>query len=782
MGPERHILDCTLRDGGYVNEWDFKPEQALKITQSLVDSRIDIIECGFISATTGKVGTTNFPKLDMINEMLAHVQFPKDEATPAPLFVAMINLGEFPLKDLPSCPATTVGKIEGIRLVFTKAQWKDAVKVAPHIIDKGYKLFVQPMLTVGYQDMEILEMLKAFDPLDFYAMYIVDSFGSMTGEQFRRYHSLFENNLKPSARLGYHAHNNMQLAYSNSITFLDLAERRNIIIDSSVLGMGRGAGNLNSELLTDYMNKRLGKAYKVQPLLEVIDSSLAAIKREKPWGYSIAQFLSASLNIHPNYAGYLTRKCNLTVNDMDSILRNIPVECRTRYNEKVIQESYLKWRKQFYMEENLDVSAFKGLNVCVVASGPSARIHQGRIRSYVTDHSAIVVALNHVPDFMDHDYVFVNNQRRYDEFIEKIEKSKLIATTNLHLKSSHIGCHLVDFPRLVEETEPVSSDNSAVLFFALARRMGVGSVGVAGLDGFGDGQNYNYDELAGVWDEKEMFTRNDELARATAHFGTAINLTFVTPSRFEKELPIRACGVIPARYKSSRFEGKPLFPIAGVPMIKRTYDQVAKSTVLDKLIVATDDDRIAKFCQENGIPFMMTSSDCLTGTDRVAEVARRTDYNFFVNIQGDEPIIDPRTVDEVIEAYRKHRDEYIAYNLYKKVDSDDTPESNTVIKVIVNEKNELMYMSRHPVPYEKGVNERGFLKQVTVYGFTRRSLELFSSTGKSQVEKSEDIEILRFLEKGHKVMMVETELDSIAVDIPDDVKRVEAWLETNELK
>lgn len=766
------ILDCTLRDGGYVNNWAFSNSQARHILQSLVASRIDVVECGFVSQKKGRENSTCFPDFESVNALLHEVEC----SNHTPLFVIMINLGEYDLDTLPECTDSYPG-VQGIRLAFHKKQWREALEAAPKIIDKGYKLFVQPMLTVGYSDREILDLLEAFHPLDYYAMYIVDTFGSMSGEQFRRYHALFENNLKPQARLGYHSHNNLQLAYSNAITFLDLAYTREILIDSSVLGMGRGAGNLNTELLAGYMNDRLGTSYEIGPLLEVIDSTLEGIKREKEWGYSIAHFLSASLNCHPNYAGYLLKKKNLTVRDIKSLLESIPLDDRVRYDEGLIERIHVESRKAIQREESLDENLFANHRVVMLASGPSAKKHPELILRACQERGARVVALNHVPDFLVPDYVFMTNQKRYDEFLDQLEPTKLIASTHLDLKRTHAGAHLVDGNRLLAEA-PGSSDNVALQFLGLAERLGVQDVLVAGLDGYDPValEPYSYEERGGILDPEVMAQRNLELEEGIRVAATHTVITFITPSRFQGVLPLRICGVIPARYESSRFEGKPLAKISGIPMLKRTFDQAKKCNGLDELLVATDDERIQAFCESEGMRCEMTSKDCLTGTDRVAEVARKTDYDFYINIQGDEPVIDPRTLDQIEQAYRTHLDEYIAYNMYKRVQPDEQPESPAVIKVIVNEKDELMYMSRHPVPFEKGKNEKGYLKQVCVYGFTRKALELFSATGKAPVEMSEDIEILRFLEKGYKVGMVETTLDSIAVDVPEDIARVEEWL------
>lgn len=235
-------------------------------------------------------------------------------------------------------------------------------------------------------------------------------------------------------------------------------------------------------------------------------------------------------------------------------------------------------------------------------------------------------------------------------------------------------------------------------------------------------------------------------------------------------------GVIPARYKSTRFEGKPLVKINGVPMLKRTYLQAKKSTLLDDLIVATDDVRIYDFCLGEKIPVVMTSQDCLTGTDRVAEVSKQLKYDLYINIQGDEPIIDPAAITQLISEYRKYKDKYIAYNLYKIISDTAEINSNTIIKVVVSELDELMYMSRLPIPYSNSPQKAIFKQQIPVYGFTKAALDIFSSHKKTINEQFEDIELLRFIDLGYKLKMSKTNVNSISVDTPSDLKKIELFL------
>ncbi|MDD2640675.1 MAG: 3-deoxy-manno-octulosonate cytidylyltransferase [Arcobacteraceae bacterium] len=238
----------------------------------------------------------------------------------------------------------------------------------------------------------------------------------------------------------------------------------------------------------------------------------------------------------------------------------------------------------------------------------------------------------------------------------------------------------------------------------------------------------------------------------------------------------RILGVIPARYKSTRFEGKPLTLINGVPMIKRTYNQAKKSELLDELIVATDDTRILTYCESEGIPVIITSENCLTGTDRLAEVSKKMDFDLYVNIQGDEPVIDPNAISQIVDIYHQYGNEYMVYNLYKIIDTMNEVNSHTIIKVIVNEQDEVMYMSRFPVPFSNSGLVQQFRQQIPVYGFTKDALSIFSNHKKTINEQYEDIELLRFLDLGYKIKMSETKVDSIAVDVPNDVKKVEMFL------
>ncbi len=230
--------------------------------------------------------------------------------------------------------------------------------------------------------------------------------------------------------------------------------------------------------------------------------------------------------------------------------------------------------------------------------------------------------------------------------------------------------------------------------------------------------------------------------------------------------------VIPARYQSSRLPGKPLVSLLGVPMIVRTFRQCAKVVPPGNIVVATDDARIRACCEAEGIQVMMTSSACLTGTDRVAEVARSYPANVYINVQGDEPVFNPEDLLALIATAERFPNDVI--NGYCKIDSEEMFRSSSTPKVVARPDGRLLYMSRAPIPTNKAHGLMDAWRQVCAYAFPRAALEAFSAVNvKTPLEAIEDIEILRFLELGWDVRMIPMSDLSVAVDNPEDVVRAE---------
>lgn len=240
---------------------------------------------------------------------------------------------------------------------------------------------------------------------------------------------------------------------------------------------------------------------------------------------------------------------------------------------------------------------------------------------------------------------------------------------------------------------------------------------------------------------------------------------------------MKAIVVIPARYKSSRFPGKPLTKLLGKPMILWVAELSAKAIGIKSVYIATDDKRIAKVVKGSGFQVIMTSTQALTGTDRLAEVAERVISDIYINVQGDEPLVSPQDILKAIEQKKSYPNQVI--NGYCALLKEEDPSSVKIPKVIFTEQQQMIYMSRQPIPGVKDVKEGlvEYYKQVCIYAFNRQELLAYGSFGrKSIIEQSEDIEILRFLEWNQGIRMFKTQQGSLAVDTPEDVAKVERAL------
>ncbi|MDC0515610.1 3-deoxy-manno-octulosonate cytidylyltransferase [Flavobacteriaceae bacterium] len=237
--------------------------------------------------------------------------------------------------------------------------------------------------------------------------------------------------------------------------------------------------------------------------------------------------------------------------------------------------------------------------------------------------------------------------------------------------------------------------------------------------------------------------------------------------------------VIPARLKSTRLPNKPLIKIQGKEVLLRTYEQCLLATnAPEKVIVATDHKSIVHFCETHSIQVIMTSEHCLTGTDRVSEVANKIKADSYINVQGDEPILNPEDLKTVIASVKDNPEKI--YNGFAEIKEEEDYFSPNIPKVIFHPvTKELIYMSRAAVPANKKLDFEKAWKQVCIYAFPKHCLDAFSTHKKTPLEAIEDIEVLRFLELGYSVQMIPLSGDGIAVDVPEDIIKIETYLNEN---
>ncbi|MCM1235518.1 MAG: aldolase catalytic domain-containing protein [Ruminococcus flavefaciens] len=325
-----NLLDCTLRDGGYINKWAYSDEAIIDIIRNLIDAGLDFLEVGYINSRGHAGNTTQFDSIERIEEYL-----PKDRKNC--ILLAMADVQQFSIESLTEY---TGRSIEGIRIVFYKYQVKEALELAKVVQACGYKLFMQPMVTIDYTVDEYSNLVQEISKLNPYAVSIVDSFGYMLKEDFRKYFRILDNLLEKEAVIGFHSHNNMDLAFITAQDILEYNTSRRIVIDSSLYGMGRGAGNLNTELIANYYNLTLGHKYNINLILDMISKHIMPIYQQRAWGYSPYLFITGLYHYHPNYACYLLEEHpEITVAQFAEFMETVPEEMKTRCKKQyVLQE------------------------------------------------------------------------------------------------------------------------------------------------------------------------------------------------------------------------------------------------------------------------------------------------------------------------------------------------------------------------------------------------------------------------------------------------------------
>ncbi len=243
---------------------------------------------------------------------------------------------------------------------------------------------------------------------------------------------------------------------------------------------------------------------------------------------------------------------------------------------------------------------------------------------------------------------------------------------------------------------------------------------------------------------------------------------------------MKIVAVIPARYNSTRFPGKPLADICGKPMIWWVYNQVKKVKEINEVYVATDDERIEKVCTDYNFNVVMTSVDNETSTTRVQEVSNKVKADLYLVINGDEPLIDPNVIRKIIPQEEINNNDIYVANLMTKITDPVQMLDFTNIKVVTDVNNNAMFFSRSPIPYPKNSLDYSFYKHVGVLIYNKKALDFFKNTKKGKIEMIEDVNEIRFLENGEKIKMVEVESESLSVDTPKDLIKIRELINEKE--
>ena len=525
------VLDCTLRDGGYVNNWNFGYNNIKRIISYLNKSDVDIIECGFIRDINEKIEKgkdySNYDSFDSIVKYGKSL-FKKDKR-----YCLMLLAETYPIENL---EYINQNYIDTIRLSFHKSDMRKGITMAKIIKEKGYNLFLQPTATMSYSDDEIIELLKKCNEIKPESVAIVDTFGEMLSDNVVWLTKLFDKYLDKNITLSFHSHNNLQTAFGNAITFIEnTSSNRNIVIDSSVYGMGRGAGNLPTELILNYLNKYYEKNYNLLPILDITDNILQKIKENNYWGYSLEYYLSAIHHCHPKYGIYFSSNKTLTTSDIELLLDSISNDKRIDFDLE-----YAKGLYQSFLEREVDVSdnydKLKKIigNKTILLIGPGSSIVKNRklINNYITNNY-YSIAINSNSMF-NVNAVFCSNRKRYQE-LQKEKNIQYIFTSNIVSKQTndlvfdYQTCMVNDFEK---------SDNALLMLLNIFRKLKINNkILLAGFDGFSINYDKNYykDDILYIVDKNKIVELNSILTKYINYFKKELNIEFITDSLYNLE-------------------------------------------------------------------------------------------------------------------------------------------------------------------------------------------------------------------------------------------------------
>ena len=475
------LLDCTLRDGGYLNDWEFGKNNLLSVFERLTDSDVDVVEVGFLDDRRPFDHNRSIaPDTASYGKIWGNI------AKRPGMVVGMIDYGTCAIENLESCENSF---LDGIRVIFKKHRMYEALDYCEKVKSLGYKVFVQLVSITSYDDEDLMRLIELVNKVEPYAVSIVDTYGLLHPMDLLHYADVLDKYVKSGIMLGFHAHNNLQLAYANAITFLDRKTERDIVVDGTLFGMGKSAGNAPLELLGMVMNNQYGKAYHIQPMLEAIEESIKGFYAKSSWGYKPFFYLGASNQCHPSYVDYFQKKGNLSVSKLYDLLSQIwPEEKKLLYDKDLAENLY-----QEYVKNNLDdhetYDRLRGLlsekTLLLIGPGKNIKLQIDKVNKFIEKEKPVMISVNYIPDQIQVNYVFVTKTNRYQEMTEKLQlrpEIEIIATTNLECKNGKFE-YVVNRKDLLEEKEEIK-DNSLLMLLKVLKHAGIKKVFCAGFDGY----------------------------------------------------------------------------------------------------------------------------------------------------------------------------------------------------------------------------------------------------------------------------------------------------------
>lgn len=528
-----YLLDCTLRDGGYLNDWKFGKENIAYIFNRLVSSRVDVIEVGFLDDRRPfREDSTINPDTESYDKVYAGLDHGNA------MVVGMIDFGTCKIENLKPCAQSC---LDGIRVIFKKEKMYPAMEFCRQVKALGYKVFSQLVSITSYNDEELKEVIQLVNDVHPYAVSMVDTYGLCDALTLSHIVDVIDVNLDSDICLGYHAHNNFQLGYSNAISVLNKKLERDVLVDGTLYGMGKSAGNAPLELLAMYMNLNFDTNYDLGQIQEAISTCILDLYRKRPWGYTLFYFIAASNRCHPDYVSFLMNKRTLSITAINEILSQIPEEKKLGKDIKMLEKLYLEYQ----MRECDDTEAlqllrqsFMNRKILMVGPGRSVQIQQREIECYIQKSNPIVIAVNYFPKSISADYLFLTNSRRYLQMSSSLAECRVclpkkIATSNLSGTENDFD-YIVNFSSLIDENEEFP-DNSMKMLARLLIKVGCKHIALAGFDGY-TVDNINYYDANMEYDfvKQKATSLNESAKQFFSNIVHQTEISFITESQYRE--------------------------------------------------------------------------------------------------------------------------------------------------------------------------------------------------------------------------------------------------------
>lgn len=530
---EIKLLDCTLRDGGYVNDWEFGHNNLISIYERLVNAGVDIVEVGFLD---DRRPFDNNRSIMPDTESAGKIW--KDVRKKAPMTVGMIDYGTCKIENLQPCEDSF---LDGIRVIFKKHIMHEAMAYCAEVKKLGYKVFAQLVSITSYNDEELLELIDLVNDVKPYAVSMVDTYGLLHPEDMLHYYELLDKNVVPEVQIGFHAHNNFQLAYANAIAFLNKDTNRDIVVDATLYGMGKSAGNAPDELVAMYLNNKFSKNYNIDIMLEAIEESVMDIYNKTPWNYKLFFYLSAANRCHPNYVSFYQKKENLSISKLNDILGEIePEDKKLLYDAEVAEKLYADFSSKVIDDElnygNLK-KKFSGQNILLLGPGKNIQLQNEKVQKYISEKKPLVISVNYIPGAFNVDLVFTTNRYRYQQMTDSLKEIKnkdveIIATSNVEAINRKFD-YVVDRAPLLEKDEKIM-DNSFLMLLKLLKKSDVKEVACAGFDGYSENEdNYFNPSMEYVFIKSEATYINRHMKNMLNMLNNDMKVEFITYSHYE---------------------------------------------------------------------------------------------------------------------------------------------------------------------------------------------------------------------------------------------------------